>query len=121
MAIAGQLLVVAFEITGYSAWIGNFSIHLFSFGVIGLIVAAMIIRISRGVSRLNATSSRIDKAVLWIMILALILRVVTPQLDPASYRLWIELAATCWFIGFGILAWRSIPMLLRPRIDGREH
>jgi uncharacterized protein involved in response to NO len=63
----------------------------------------------------------LDKGVLWIMILALILRVIAPQLIPASYRLWIELAATCWFIGFGILAWRSIPMLLRPRIDGREH
>ena len=121
LAIAGQLLVVAFEITGYSAWIGNFSIHLFSFGVIGLIAPAMIIRISRGHTGRKVMFDRIDKAVLWIMILALILRVVTPQLDPASYRLWIELAATCWFIGFGILAWRSIPMLLRPRIDGREH
>jgi uncharacterized protein involved in response to NO len=121
LAIAGQLLIVASEITGYSSWIGNFSIHLFSFGVMGLIAPAMIIRISRGHTGRKVKFDVIDKAVLWIMILALVLRVVTPQLDPASYRLWIELAATCWFIGFGILAWRSTPMLLRPRIDGRDH
>ena len=121
LAIAGQLLIVASEITGYSSWIGNFSIHLFSFGVMGLIAPAMIIRISRGHTGRKVKFDVIDKAVLWIMILALVLRVVTPQLDPVSYRLWIELAATCWFIGFGILAWRSTPMLLRPRIDGRDH
>lgn len=121
LAIAGQLLVVASEITGYSTWIGNFSVHLFSFGVMGLIAPAMIIRISRGHTGRKVKFDAIDKAVLWIMILALILRVGTPQVDPASYRLWIELAAGCWFIAFGILAWRSTPMLLRPRIDGRDH
>ena len=60
-------------------------------------------------------------ALVLVPILALVLRVIAPQLAPASYRLWIELAATCWLVGFGILAWRSMPMLLRPRIDGREH
>lgn len=121
LAIAAQLIVTAFEIGGRGAWIGSFSIHLFTFGVMGLIVPAMIIRISRGHTGRKVMFDAIDKGVLWLMILALILRVIAPQIAPASYRLWIELAATCWFIGFGILAWRSIPMLLRPRIDGREH
>jgi uncharacterized protein involved in response to NO len=121
LAIAAQLLVVASEMAGRGVWIGSFSIHLFTFGVMGLIVPAMIIRISRGHTGRKVMFDTLDKGVLWIMILALILRVIAPQLIPASYRLWIELAATCWFIGFGILAWRSIPMLLRPRIDGREH
>jgi uncharacterized protein involved in response to NO len=121
LAIAIQLLVVAFEITGRSAWIGSFSVHLFTFGVMGLIIPAMIIRISRGHTGRKVAFDALDKGILWIMIVALMLRVIAPQLVPASYRLWIELAATCWFIGFGILAWRSTPMLVRPRIDGREH
>jgi len=121
LVIAGQLLVAASEVTGYSSWIGNFSIHLFSFGVMGLIIPAMIIRISRGHTGRKVMFDATDKGVLWIMILALALRVIAPQLVPASYRTWIDLAAACWFIGFGILAWRSTPMLLRPRIDGREH
>jgi uncharacterized protein involved in response to NO len=121
LAIAIQLLVVAFEITGRSTWIGSFSVHLFTFGVMGLIIPAMIIRISRGHTGRKVVFDALDKDILWIMIIALVLRVIAPQLAPAAYRLWIDLAATCWFIGFGILAWRSTPMLLRPRIDGREH
>jgi uncharacterized protein involved in response to NO len=121
LAIAAQLLVTAFELTGRGIWIGSFSIHLFTFGVMGLIIPAMIIRISRGHTGRKVMFDALDKGILWIMIVALVLRVAATQLAPASYRLWIELAATCWFIGFGVLAWRSIPMLLRPRIDGREH
>ncbi|MEZ5563378.1 MAG: NnrS family protein [Gammaproteobacteria bacterium] len=121
LAIAAQLLVAADEMAGRGAWVGSFSIHLFTFGVMGLIIPAMIIRISRGHTGRKVMFDAIDKTVLWLMILALVLRVIAPQLAPGSYRLWIELAASCWFIGFGILAWRSTPMLLRPRIDGREH
>jgi uncharacterized protein involved in response to NO len=121
LAIAAQLLVTAFDLGGRGAWIGSFSIHLFTFGVMGLIIPAMIIRISRGHTGRKVMFGAIDKGILWLMIIALVLRVIAPQLVPASYRLWIELAASCWFIGFGILAWRSTPMLLRARIDGREH
>lgn len=121
LAIAAQLLVTAAGLAGRGAWVGSFSIHLFTFGVMGLIIPAMIIRISRGHTGRKVMFDVLDKGVLWLMILALVLRVIAPQLAPASYRLWIELAATCWLVGFGILAWRSTPMLLRPRIDGREH
>ena len=33
----------------------------------------------------------------------------------------IGLAAAGWFAAFALLAWRVIPFLLAPRIDGREH
>jgi uncharacterized protein involved in response to NO len=62
-----------------------------------------------------------DKAVLWLMIAALVLRVVAPQLAPGAYLLWVSLAAAGWALAFAILAWRVIPFLLAPRIDGREH
>jgi uncharacterized protein involved in response to NO len=44
-----------------------------------------------------------------------------PQLAPDAYLLWAQLATACWFAAFAVLAWRVIPMLLQPRIDGREH
>jgi uncharacterized protein involved in response to NO len=87
----------------------------------GLIVPAMIIRISKGHTGRKVTFDAADKAVLWIMILALFLRVFVSQAFPAAYLLWVGLAAACWFAGFAILAWRVIPFLLQPRIDGREH
>jgi len=121
LAIIAQLGVVAFEQAASTVWVGSVTTHLFSFGVMGLIIPAMIIRISKGHTGRKVTFDAADKAVLWIMILALFLRVIAPQLAPAAYLLWVDLAAVCWFAGFAILAWRVIPFLLQPRIDGREH
>jgi uncharacterized protein involved in response to NO len=55
------------------------------------------------------------------MILGFIVRIVAPQLYPAAYLLWIQLAAACWFAAFSILAWRYIPYLLQERVDGKLH
>jgi uncharacterized protein involved in response to NO len=55
------------------------------------------------------------------MIAALMLRVVAPQIAPGAYLLWVDLAAAGWVAAFAILAWRVIPFLLQPRVDGREH
>jgi uncharacterized protein involved in response to NO len=63
----------------------------------------------------------IDKAVLWIMIAAFLLRVAAPQFLPENYALWLVLAACGWLVGFGILAVRLIPFLLQARVDGKEH
>ncbi len=121
LAIIAQLGVVAFEQAAGAVWVGSVTTHLFTFGAMGLIVPAMIVRISKGHTGRKVMFDAADKAVLWIMILALFLRVIAPQLAPAAYLLWVDLAAACWFAGFAILAWRVIPFLLQPRIDGREH
>lgn len=121
LGIIGQLLVVAFEQAAQTVWVGSVSTHLFSFGVMGLIIPAMILRISRGHTGRKVAFDVVDRGVLWIMILALLLRVAAPQAAPAAYLLWTQLAAACWFVGFATLAWRTVPMLLQPRIDGREH
>jgi uncharacterized protein involved in response to NO len=121
LAIVLQLLVVAFEQLAQTVWVGSVSIHLFTFGVMGLIVPAMIVRISKGHTGRKVTFDAMDKAVLWVMIAALMLRVVAPQIAPGAYLLWVDLAAAGWVAAFAILAWRVIPFLLQPRVDGREH
>ena len=55
------------------------------------------------------------------MLAALAIRTLLPQLAPAHYLLWIDAAAAGWLLAFGLLAWRYVPLLLAPRIDGREH
>ena len=56
-----------------------------------------------------------------VVVLGLIVRTVAPQIHPAWYLHWLHLAATCWLIGFAILAWRYVPFLTQARIDGKEH
>ncbi|CAG0929817.1 MAG: hypothetical protein EFKGCFLK_01932 [Rhodocyclaceae bacterium] len=121
LAIVLQLLVAAFEQLAQSVWVGSVTIHLFTFGAMGLIVPAMIVRIARGHTGRKVAFEPADKAVLWIMIAALVLRVVAPQLAPGAYLVWVSLAAAGWSLAFAILAWRVIPFLLAPRVDGREH
>jgi uncharacterized protein involved in response to NO len=81
----------------------------------------MLIRIAKGHTGRKVTFDPIDKLVLWIMIAAFVARVVALQLNPAAYMLWLTVAACGWLAGFGILAWRLIPFLLLPRVDGKEH
>jgi len=121
MCIVAQLLTEALGHVITFVWIGTVSVHLFTFGVMGLVIPAMIVRISKGHTGRKVTFDSGDKLVLYIMLVALLARVVLPQFAPAAYLAWIQLSATCWFAAYGILAWRYIPILLQPRIDGREH
>jgi uncharacterized protein involved in response to NO len=121
LAIVAQLALEFLGQLHAIAWVGTVSVHLFTFGAMGLIVPAMITRISKGHTGRKAAFDAYDKAVLWVMLAGLFFRVVAPQLHPASYPMWIHLSATCWFVAFGLLGWRVIPWLLQPRADGKEH
>lgn len=120
-AIVLQLLLEFLGQVAPAAWIGAFSMHVFGLGVMGLIIPAMLIRIAKGHTGRKVAFDAIDKGVLWIMIAAFLLRVLAPQVHPETYALWLVLAACGWLAGFGILAWRLIPFLLKPRVDGKVH
>ncbi|HEY6898013.1 MAG TPA: NnrS family protein [Rhodocyclaceae bacterium] len=121
LAIVAQLLLSALEPWLHPAWIGALPLHVFTFGAMGLIVPAMIVRISRGHTGRKVVFEAADKAALHLMLLGFAARILLPQLDPAHYLRWLHLAAGAWFGCFAILAWRYIPMLLQARIDGKEH
>lgn len=121
LAIVAQLLIEAWRLFSAEVWIGAVSIHVFTFGAMGLIIPAMLIRIANGHTGRKVVFAAADKAVLWIMIASFIARIVAPQYWPENYPAWIHISATCWFAGFAILAWRLTPKLLQARVDGREH
>jgi uncharacterized protein involved in response to NO len=121
LALAAQLLLAALERIAHPAWVGSLPLHVFSFGVMGLIIPAMLVRIAKGHTGRPVVFARLDKAALWIMMLGFALRIVAPQFHPAAYSIWIYLAATCWLACFALLGWRLIPFLLQARVDGKEH
>jgi uncharacterized protein involved in response to NO len=121
LAIVAQLLVEFFRLGMAMPELVSLSIHVFTFGAMGLIVPAMLIRISQGHTGRNVVFDNTDKLALWIMMLAFVLRIAAPLFDPAHYTLWVVSAAACWFAAFALLAWRYIPMLARSRVDGKPH
>lgn len=116
-ALAAQLVLSAFAWT----WVGTMSVHVFTFGTMGLIIPSMFIRIAKGHTGRPVAFALVDKAALWLMLAAFIARVVAPQLFPAQYREWLWVAALGWSACFAIITARITPFVLRPRIDGKEH
>ncbi|MBF0268454.1 MAG: NnrS family protein [Alphaproteobacteria bacterium] len=98
--------------------VGSLAVHVFTFGVIGLVTPAMMIRISKGHTGRRVVFERPDKIVLWIMMAAFVFRVVAPQIVPSAFALFVNLSAVCWFAAFGTLVWRYLPFLCQPRVDG---
>ena len=87
----------------------------------GVIAPAMIIRISNGHTGRPVIFKGWDKLSLYLMLMALIFRVVVPFFRPEAYIVALYVAATCWLLAFLIIGCRYIPFLLQPRIDGRLH
>lgn len=121
LAIVAQLVLSFGGAVLGQQWIGTVPVHVFTFGVMGLIIPAMLIRISKGHTGRKVVFDAGDKLVLRVMILGFLLRIVAPQVHPEGYALWISLAAGCWFLCFSVLAARYIPLLVRPRVDGKVH
>lgn len=121
LAIVAQLLIEFFRLASPVAWTFTMSVHVFTFGAMGLIIPAMMVRISKGHTGRKVTFDAIDKLALYFMMAAFAIRIVAPLVYPAGYAAWIALAAACWFACFALLGRRYAPMLMQPRVDGREH
>lgn len=120
-AIVAQLALAGIDRVQPLGLGGGIVIHVFTFGAMGLILPAMMIRIAKGHTGRKVAFDRLDRGTLHLMLLAFVVRVVPAQLAPAHTLLWLQLAAACWLLCFGLLAWRYIPFLLAPRVDGKEH
>ncbi len=121
LAIVAQLLIHFFNQVAHPQWVGAVSVHVFTFGTMGLIIPAMLIRISQGHTGRKVAFDSLDKFALYIMLAGFLARIVLPQYYPGQYAQWIFSSAICWLICFSLLGWRYIPYLFAPRIDGREH
>lgn len=121
LGIVLQLLLDVADRVAHPAWVGTVAVHVFTFGVMGLIMPALMIRISKGHTGRKVMFEPLDLWALRIMMAAFVLRIVAPQLYPAGYTAWIALAAACWCACFGLVGWRLVPFLWQPRVDGKEH
>lgn len=51
---------------------------------------------------------------------AAFIRVLNVWLMPEFYVMWILSSQLLWITAFALFVWQYLPMLLKPRIDGRR-
>ncbi len=113
----GFALRAMFPVTTISPFL---PIHAFAVGGVGMITISMMARVTLGHTGRNIHQSPpVVTPLLIAMILATTIRVLFPLLDPAHYQLWIAISAALWIIGYALFAGFFIPILLKPRADGK--
>lgn len=115
---AGFALKAAVYFTGLSPYL---ALHAFTVGGIGLMTLGMMSRVALGHSGRNVFE---PPAVLnWIFLLLLsgvIFRVVLPLLAESRYLLWVGWSQWLWIFAFLVFFIVYLPVLTRPRVDGKE-
>jgi uncharacterized protein involved in response to NO len=110
--------LLALSAVGLGVTISN-ALHAFTAGAIGSLTLGMMARVSLG-----HTGRMLEPAPLmtWAFVAincAALARVALPLLFPAAYITGMAVAGMLWMIAFGMFAFHYLPILLRPRVDGK--
>lgn len=92
--------------------------HALTVGAVGGLVIGMMTRTALGHTARPLRADNADIACYVLVLLAALLRVGLPLIDPAWTLPAVQLSAAAWSAGFGLYAWRYAPRLWRPRLDG---
>ncbi|MBI4938838.1 MAG: NnrS family protein [Nitrosomonadales bacterium] len=121
LGLVASLVLECLRFAGKLDSVGNVAAHTFTLLCMGLIIPAMLVRISQGHTGRKILFAGSDKFAILVCGLGGLIRIVPPQIWPSSYQACIALSALCWTICYALIGWRLIPFLLGPRVDGKEH
>jgi uncharacterized protein involved in response to NO len=120
LALCTHLVFEILKIAG--EWsLGAFSIHIFTFLCMGIVISSMLVRISKGHTGRKPDFPSPEKYAIILILVSAVFRLFLTLLFPAYYINWILIAAVFWTLAFLILGIRLIPFLLQARIDGKTH
>lgn len=120
---SGYAWIVAGFVLSASAALGYcpmpLALHGFTAGTIGLMTLGMMARVSLGhTGRAMVTPWPVNLA-FGLLNLAALMRVLPALWLPQDYRLWLDLAGGLWLLAFALFLWVYVPILTRPRVDGK--
>jgi uncharacterized protein involved in response to NO len=93
-------------------------VHAFTVGGIGLVTVSMMARVTLGHTGRDLYQwPRLMTVLLLCVVLAAVVRIFFPLMDPAEYQLWIFISGIMWMLGFIVFSVVFIPMLVKPRAD----
>ncbi|MFT4174459.1 MAG: NnrS family protein [Rhodocyclaceae bacterium] len=116
--IVVALLLIALHGLGWNTL--HVVTHVLTVGAMAGLILGMITRTALGHTGRMLKGGRIETAAYVLLALALLARVLPPLLWPAVYVPGLWLAVLAWCAAFGLYIWRYLPMLVRPRADGRS-
>jgi uncharacterized protein involved in response to NO len=113
------LAMKALYVTGNAAWAAHW-LHALTIGVAAAMILAVMTRASLGHTGRPLSASRLIGSAYILLSLAAVMRVFAPGLAPDAYRWSVMAAGTLWICAFAIFIMVYSPILLRPRVDGRQ-
>ena len=97
-----------------SAWI-----HAVTTGAVSGLMLAMMMRSSLGHTGRKLVASRADVAAYLCLQIAAIVRLLASIGPPEHLQAAVQLSGALWIAAFALFALRYVPMLFRPRVDGK--
>ena len=86
-----------------------------------MVTLGMMSRVSLGHTGRNVFDPPQVLAPMFALLLAgALTRVIAPLVDGANYIVWVGISQVFWMLGFGLFLIAYLPMLVRPRLDGRR-
>lgn len=114
--IAGFILVALQEMLALPRTV---PMHAFAVGTIGNFVIGMMSRVALGHTGRTLQAARIMTLAYVAVNLAAFVRVILPLLLPLDQATLILVAGLLWILGYGIFIIVYLPILGRPRVDGK--
>ena len=114
--IAGLLLLA---LSSFGLLGSNLAKHALGVGGIGILTLGMMARVSLGHSGRPIEPARSIAIAFILLNVAAALRVFGPLLPFGAYTFWVHLAGGIWIICFLLFCRVYLPILSRPRIDGK--
>ena len=105
----------AFNLVDY-----NIATHCFTAGLMGLMILGVMTRASLGHSGRELKVSRLTILSYICILLAVLFRTILPALNLVEYMTAIKLSALLWIAGYVVFLVVYAPILLLPRVDGRD-
>lgn len=102
-------------------WVAqSLAVHAFGVGVIGGLIIGMVTRTARGHTGRPLQAGRAETLAYACVMLAAVLRVLVPALQPAWYAYALEGAACLWALAFALYLFVYTPWLTSTRLDGKD-
>jgi uncharacterized protein involved in response to NO len=116
-------IVLGFALVTLSTlgWVApSLALHAFTAGAIGTLTLGMMARVALGHTGRMLEPAKITSLAFVLIGVAALVRVAGPLVFPQAYGLEIVLSGLLWMLAFGIFTLVYLPVLIRPRVDGKE-